>query len=130
MFRTYFFLLIILVPAAEIGILLWSGKTIGIFPTFLLILLTGVLGTYFARSQGLKVIHQARQQMGYGQMPGEAVLDGICVLVGGALLLAPGIITDLIGLLLLIPQTRKFFKHWLAASFRRWINRGTIRVIK
>ncbi|WP_053367369.1 FxsA family protein [Bacillus sp. FJAT-27245] len=130
MFRTYFFLLIILVPAAEIGILLWSGKTIGVLPTVFLILLTGVLGTFLAKSQGLKVIRQAQQQMGYGQMPGEAILDGISVLIGGTFLLTPGFVTDLAGLFLLIPQTRTFFKRWLASLFRRWMNKGTIRIIK
>ncbi|WP_316570942.1 FxsA family protein [Neobacillus sp. YIM B06451] len=130
MFRTYFFLLVILVPAAEIGILLWSGKTIGVLPTVFFILLTGVLGTYLAKSQGLKVIRQAQQQMAYGQMPGEAILDGISVLVGGTLLLAPGFVTDLAGLFLLIPTTRKFFKRQLAASLRKWMNKGTIRIIR
>lgn len=130
MFRIYFFLLIILVPATEIGILLWSGKTIGVLPTVFMILLTGVLGTYLAKSQGLKVIRQAQQQMAYGQMPGEAILDGICVLSGGILLLTPGFVTDLAGLLLLIPLTRKFFKRWLSAFIRKWMNRGTIRIIK
>lgn len=130
MFRTFFFLLIILVPAAEIGILLWSGKTIGVLPTVFMILLTGVLGTYLAKSQGLKVIRQAQQQMAYGQMPGEAILDGICVLSGGIFLLTPGFVTDLAGLLLLIPLTRKFVKRWLAAFIRKWMNKGTIRIIK
>ncbi|WP_439330876.1 FxsA family protein [Neobacillus piezotolerans] len=123
-------MLIILVPAAEIGILLWSGKTIGVLPTVFMILFTGVMGTYLAKSQGLKVIRQAQQQMAYGQMPGEAILDGICVLAGGILLLTPGFVTDLAGLLLLIPATRKFFKYWLAAIIRRWMNKGTIRIIR
>ncbi|RHW40726.1 membrane protein FxsA [Neobacillus notoginsengisoli] len=130
MFRVYFFLLVVLVPAAEIGILLWSGKTLGLFPTLSLIILTGVLGTFLARTQGLRVLNQARQQINRGQMPGDAVLDGICVLIGGALLLAPGFVTDIMGTLLLIPPTRKVFKHWLGLYFRRWINKGNIRIIR
>ena len=130
MFRVYFFLLVVLVPAAEIGILLWSGKTLGLFPTLGLIILTGVLGTYLARTQGMKVLDQARQQMSRGQMPGEAVLDGICVLTGGVLLLTPGFVTDIMGTLLLLPPTRKVFKKWLGIYFRRWINKGNIRIIR
>ncbi|OCA91568.1 membrane protein FxsA [Bacillus sp. FJAT-27225] len=112
------------------GILLWSGKQFGVPLTVLLILLTGVLGTYLARSQGLKVINQARQQLHYGQMPGEAVLDGICILVGGTLLLAPGFLTDVVGIFLLLPPTRKFFKRWLSLAFKRWMNRGNVRIIR
>lgn len=129
-FRIWFFLLVVIVPAAEIGVLIWSGKTIGIFPTVLLIILTGVLGTYLARTQGLKVIREAQQMLSYGQMPGEAVLDGICVLVGGTLLLTPGFLSDLLGYLLLVPQTRIIFKNWLRVSFRRWMQKGTIKIIK
>lgn len=126
----YLIMLIILVPAADIGILLFSGKTIGVLPTIFFILLTGVVGAYLAKSQGLRTLRRAQEELRHGQIPGEAVLDGICILIGGTLLITPGFITDILGFLMLLPPTRKIFKYLLRNSFKRWINRGRIKIIK
>jgi UPF0716 protein FxsA len=126
----YLFLLIIIIPAMDIGLLLFSGKTIGVWPTLLFIILTGVIGAYLAKREGLQTIRRAQEQLRYGQIPGEAVLDGICILIGGTLLLTPGFITDLIGFLMLFPPTRKLFKFFMKNSFRKWIDRGKIKIIK
>ncbi|WML47313.1 FxsA family protein [Neobacillus sp. PS3-34] len=120
----YLILLIILVPAADIGILLFSGKTIGVLPTILFILLTGVVGAYLAKSQGLRTLRRAQEELRHGQIPGEAVLDGVCILIGGTLLITPGFITDILGFLMLLPPTRKIFKYLLRNSFKKWINRA------
>ncbi|MDP4170288.1 MAG: FxsA family protein [Bacillota bacterium] len=122
----YLFLLIILVPAADIGVLLLSGKTIGVLPTILFIILSGVVGAYLAKSQGLKTLRKAQEELRNGRMPGEAILDGICILIGGTLLITPGFVTDILGLLLLLPFTRRFFKYLLRNSFKKWINKRTI----
>ncbi|WP_066315434.1 FxsA family protein [Bacillus sp. FJAT-29814] len=124
-----FFILIVVVPAAEIGILLLSGKTIGFWPTLSLIILTGVLGTYLAKREGLQTIRRVQEQMAMGQIPGQALLDGICILVGGTLLLAPGFITDITGFLMLFPPTRKFFKLLIANFIRKRIQKGNIKII-
>lgn len=126
----YLFLLIIIIPAAEIGFLMYSGKMIGILPTLLLIVLSGVVGAYLAKQQGLEVIRKAQEQMRYGNMPGDAILDGICVLIGGTLLLSPGFITDFAGLLLLIPYTRVFFKKLIGSALMKWFNNGRITIIR
>lgn len=126
----YIILMIILIPAADIGVLLFSGKMFGVLPTLAFIILTGVIGAYLAKKEGLETIRNAQRQLQYGQIPGEAVLDGICILVGGTLLLTPGFITDILGFLILIPITRKMFKWFLKDSFRRWIKRGNIKIIK
>ncbi|MCM3570689.1 FxsA family protein [Neobacillus mesonae] len=126
----YLFLLIVVIPAAEIAVLLLSGKTIGIWPTILLILATGVIGAYLAKREGLQTIRRAQEQMSHGQIPGEAVLDGICILVGGVLLLTPGFITDITGFLLLFPPTRKVFKLLMMNSIRKRIEQGNIKIIK
>jgi UPF0716 protein FxsA len=123
-------LLIIVVPAAEIGVLLWSGNTIGFWPTLLMIILTGVLGTYLAKREGLQTIRRVQEQMRIGQVPGQALLDGICILVGGTLLLTPGFITDITGFLMLFPPTRKFFKLLIANSIRKRIQKGNIKIIR
>jgi UPF0716 protein FxsA len=126
----YFFLFIVIVPAIEIAVLLYSGQLIGVWPTIVLIILTGILGTYLAKQQGLETIRRTQEQLRRGMMPGEAVLDGISILVGGTLLLTPGFVTDIMGLMLLLPPTRKFFKVLMLKAFKNWIDRGNIKVIR
>ena len=65
-----------------------------------------------------------------GQMPGEAILDGLCILVGGVVLLTPGFITDAVGFLLLIPATRKPFKRWIKKFLERRMNNGQFMFIR
>lgn len=126
----YFFLFLVLVPAAEIGVLLYTGQTIGVWPTILLIILTGFLGAYLAKQQGLETIRKTQEQLRRGMMPGDAILDGVSILVGGTLLLTPGFVTDIMGILLLAPPTRKFFKVLMMKAFRNWIDKGNIKVIR
>ncbi|WHY86604.1 FxsA family protein [Neobacillus novalis] len=126
----YLFILIIAIPAAEIGLLLFAGKTIGVWPTLLLIMLTSVIGAYLAKREGLQTIRKAQEQLRFGQMPGEAVLDGICILAGGILLLLPGFITDISGFLMLFPPTRRVFKFLMINSLRKKIQRGNIKIIR
>lgn len=126
----YILLLIIVIPAAEIGVLLLSGNMIGVWPTVALILFTGILGAYLAKKQGLETIRKAQEQMRYGQMPKDTILDGICVLVGGVFLLTPGFITDITGFLMLLPATNLFFKKLIIKGFRKWMDRNTFTIIR
>ncbi|MCZ0754867.1 FxsA family protein [Anoxybacillus sp. J5B_2022] len=107
----------IIVPALEIALFVLSGQLIGVWPTVALIVLTGVLGAWLAKRQGVAVIEAAKRDMMYGRLPSGAVLDGVCVLAGGLLLLTPGFFTDIIGLFLLLPVTRMFVKPLIA----RWL---------
>ncbi|WP_432358145.1 FxsA family protein [Sporosarcina sp. UB5] len=107
----------IVVPAAEIMLLLYSGNTIGIMPTLLLILLTGVGGAYLAKRQGFKAFVDLRDRMGTLEAPGNAVIDGICIFFGGILLIMPGFITDIAGLLLLFNGPRNVIRPFIV----RWI---------
>jgi UPF0716 protein FxsA len=125
----YLALLIIIIPAIDIGFLLLSGKVIGVLPTITLIILTGVIGAYLAKREGLQTLRNAQGQLSYGQIPGESILDGICVLVGGTLLLTPGFVTDLLGFLLLLPATRRPFKFLMKNGLRKWIEKGNIKII-
>jgi len=126
----YFFLFLVLVPAAEIGVLLYSGQTIGVWPTIVMIIFTGFLGAFLAKQQGLETIRKTQEQLRRGTMPGDAILDGVSILVGGTLLLTPGFITDIMGILLLAPPTRKFFKVLMMKAFRHWLDKGNIKVIR
>ncbi|MBA2871723.1 UPF0716 protein FxsA [Anoxybacillus calidus] len=109
--------LLIVIPALEIALLVLSGSVIGVWPTVGLIIATGVIGAWLAKREGIETIRQAKQELMYGRIPGEAVLDGICILVGGIVLLTPGFITDLLGFILLIPFTRRWIKPFLG----RWL---------
>ncbi|QHA92854.1 FxsA family protein [Bacillus sp. N1-1] len=123
-------LFIIIVPALEIALLLLSGRTLGLIPTVLLIIGTGILGAWLARKEGAETIQKVNRQMQTGQMPGEAILDGLCILVGGVVLLTPGFITDAVGFLLLVPATRKPFKRWIKKFLERRMNNGQFMFIR
>ncbi|TMU85801.1 membrane protein FxsA [Bacillus sp. BHET2] len=126
----YILLLLIIVPALEIGLLVLSGQAIGLIPTVLLIISTGILGAYLAKKQGIETLRKAQKDMQYGQLPGDAIMDGLCILVGGVVLLTPGFITDAIGFLLLLPPTRNLFKPFIYRLFKRWINNGNVIIYR
>jgi UPF0716 protein FxsA len=125
-----FIFLIIVVPALEIALLMLSGSVIGVWPTVGLIIVTGVLGAWLAKREGIETIRQAKRQLMYGKIPSEAVLDGICILVGGVVLLTPGFITDLLGFILLIPFTRRRMKPFLGRWLKSLFETKTIFYIK
>lgn len=122
--------LIIIVPALEIGLLIMAGKTIGPIPTILLIISTGVIGAWLAKNQGIRAIEQVRMQMSRGQMPGDAIIDGLCILVGGVLLLTPGFITDSVGFILLFPASRRIVKPFIYKLIRDYMDRRTVTIIR
>jgi UPF0716 protein FxsA len=121
---------LIIIPACEIGILLFSGKTIGIIPTILLIIATGIAGAWLAKKQGLEAIRKVQQEMSFGNIPGESIIDGLCILVGGLLLLSPGFVTDLTGFILLVPSTRKFVKPLLQKAISKRIDQNRFKIIR
>ncbi|MCY7494290.1 FxsA family protein [Bacillus safensis] len=128
--KKYFLLLLILFPAVEISLFLISSKMIGILPTMLLIVLTSALGAYFARKQGIEAFQKVQRDLQYGKMPGGAIVDGFCILIGGLLLLIPGFLSDLIGALLLIPVTRKGIKPLFERWLRNMSNRNRYTIIR
>lgn len=121
-------LLFVTVPVIELVLLLQIGARIGFFPTVGLVLTTGVLGAAMARSQGLKVFAAVQNRVARGQLPGEALEDGLAVLIGGAFLLTPGVLTDLLGFSLLIPVTRSWIKRRIRQRLERQIREGTVNV--
>ena len=125
-------ILFIIIPIIEIIVLLVSGSYLGIGWTVFLIFFTGIVGVYLAKRQGLQTIRRLKEQMNKGYMPGEEVYSGICILIGGFLLLLPGFISDILGFLLLIPFTRKGFKPLLYALITKYMSksRKTITIIK
>ncbi len=122
-------LLLIIIPALEIGLFVLSGNTIGVPWTILLIILSGVLGAWLAKREGLQTIRLAKLQLEQGQIPSGIILDGLCILVGGIFLLTPGFMTDLLGFLLLFPKTRTIAKGILQKMFNRMIKNGAFMFI-
>ncbi|MGG3841395.1 FxsA family protein [Anoxybacillus kestanbolensis] len=118
--RSIFLLLFIVIPALEIVVLVLSGKMIGVWPTFSLIVATGIIGAFLAKRQGLYTLERAKHELMNGRIPSDALLDGVCILVGGTLLLTPGFITDIAGFILLFPFAREKMKPWLVRVFK-WI---------
>jgi len=115
-------IIFVLTPVIELFLLIELGKMIGTWNTIAIVVLTGIVGAMLAKSQGLSVLRDMQMDMMNGIMPADSLFDGALVLVGGVLLITPGIITDLLGFLLLIPLTRsgakKVLKKWLMRKLR------------
>jgi len=123
-----FLLLFVLLPLIELGLLIQVGRWIGLWTTLGLVLLTGVLGGLLARSEGFRVLGKVQREMLSGRMPGRALLDGASVLVGGALLLTPGILTDVLGFSLLLPPSRRWLQDRLLRRLRKGVEQGDVHV--
>ncbi|MGH2832076.1 MAG: FxsA family protein [Solirubrobacteraceae bacterium] len=106
MFFLIVFVALIGIPLLEIFVVIEVSRTIGLAATLALMILDAAIGTMLMRSQGRAVWASARRSLSQGRAPAREVLDGALVIVGGALLIAPGFITDLFGALLLAPPTR------------------------
>jgi UPF0716 protein FxsA len=120
---------LITIPAIEVGLFFLSSKGLGILPTILLIIATGIIGAYLAKKQGLSVLKQVQERVARGEVPGQEVLDGLCVLIGAIFLLTPGFLSDLIGFILLIPFTRKMVRPLLFKLVQRMVKKKKAVVI-
>jgi len=122
-------LLFLVLPVLELALLLRVGARIGIGPTLVLIVLTGVLGASLARSQGLAVLGRLQAELQAHRMPTQPILDGVAILIAAALLVTPGILTDAVGFALLTPSFREVLKRYLIARFERAVREGRVRVV-
>jgi UPF0716 protein FxsA len=117
MFRLLLVLIFIVVPIAELAVLIQVGQAIGVGWTLVLLVADAVLGSMLARSQGRATWRRFNAALQAGRPPAREVLDGALVIVGGALLLTPGFISDILGLALLLPPTRALFRAILVRRF-------------
>jgi UPF0716 protein FxsA len=109
--------LFIVVPIAELYVLIQIGQAIGILPTIALLILDSILGAALMRSQGRAAWLRFNAALAEGRVPGREVLDGALVIFGGALLLTPGFLSDILGLVLLLPPTRALVRTVLVRRF-------------
>jgi UPF0716 protein FxsA len=109
----------LVVPALELWLLVVVNRHLGLGPTLGLLLLTGLVGFWLAKWQGFRTWQNIRAELAAGQVPSASLLDGALILVAGLLLLTPGLLTDGVGLLLLLPPTRARVRR----SLVRWLSR-------
>lgn len=113
------FLLLLVVPIAELYVIVKASDLIGIIPTLLLLIGISVAGAWLLKQQGLRTWRRVRETINRGEMPTKEVTDGALILLGGALLLTPGFLTDAVGLIMLVPQTRGLAKGLFRRGFGR-----------
>jgi UPF0716 protein FxsA len=124
----YLFLALVVVPFLDLYLLLALGREVGFWPTVGVVLVAGLVGSVLARKEGVRVLRRWQESLAQGRMPEEGLLGGVLVLVGGVLLVWPGVITDVVGLLLLLPPTRRLVAAVVRRRLERGMAEGTVRV--
>jgi UPF0716 protein FxsA len=109
------FLAFTLVPFLEIYILIKIGSS-------------GFLGALLARHQGLQTIFRVRESLNRGEIPASEMLDALLIFLAGIVLLTPGFLTDIAGLIILVPRTRFLFKVWVRRKLSQWINQNRVNI--
>ncbi len=122
------FFLFTLVPLVELYLLIRLGTYVGAVDTIAIVIGTGVAGGLLAKSQGLAVLDRMRAELNQGRLPAESLFDGLLILIAGAMLVTPGLLTDGLGLLLLIPWSRQGIKSWLKRKMQEKISEGEIHI--
>ncbi len=123
-------LLFTLVPVIELFVLIEIGSRIGGLATVALVLITGTVGAWLAKMQGFVVLRRLQMETNSGQLPGDALLDGVMILVGGLTLLTPGFLTDIVGLSLLLPGTRRLWLRFLVERLRHYMTTGSVFIYR
>jgi UPF0716 protein FxsA len=118
-----------IIPLAEIYLLLLINQYVGLWPTIGIVVGTGIVGAFVAHSEGMRVLREWQRSLVRGRVPEEGVLGGALILIGGILLVTPGVITDLVGITLLIPPTRRLVAKAIRARLEQKINQGAIKVV-
>lgn len=121
-------LLFLVTPAVELALLLKVGQLIGFWETVGIIVLTGVAGSYLAKREGLSAWKRLNQSLSKGGLPGKELLDGVIILVAGALLITPGVLTDVVGFMGLIPPTRALIRKLIMKRVKKKMEDGSLNM--
>jgi UPF0716 protein FxsA len=120
----------VIVPLVEIFVLIQVGQVIGAWWTILLLIADSILGTWLIRREGGRAFAALRSALNSGQMPAKELADGALILIGGTLMLSPGFVTDLFGILLILPSTRPVARRLLTGVVtRRLVSAGAAAYI-
>ncbi len=120
----------IILPLLELYVIIEVGAVVGALPTILFVVFTAVAGVFLTKLEGLRTLRRMQQQIMLAQMPAEELVDSVLICVAGVLLLTPGFLTDLLGVLILIPSTRSVFKRWLRYRFSQYMSTKTMATIR
>ena len=121
-------LLFIAVPVVELVLLIEIGQRFGTLATVGLIVGTGTVGAALARQQGISTLARLRKDLNDGRLPAEPIVDGVLILVAAVVLITPGVLTDLVGFLCLVPACRRLLKLYLKRRFERAVREGAVGV--
>lgn len=113
------FVVFLVIPFVELYVILRVGQAIGVLNTIALLILVSAAGAWLVKREGLSVLRRAQERAHQGAVPGKELVDGVLILSAGALLITPGFVTDVVGILLLLPPVRA----GLRASVVRWLRR-------
>ena len=123
------FLLFLVVPLVDLALLVTVGQRIGLGPTIVVVVATAVVGSWLARREGANAWRRFQAKLTAGGVPGPELIDGVLILVAGTLLLTPGFLTDVVGLLGLLPPSRALARRALRRRFERSVTEGRVRVV-
>ncbi len=112
------FLVFTIIPIIEIYLMIKMGSFFGALTPISLVIITGFLGAFLARIQGLQTFYRIQESLNDGRMPKGELLDALLIVLAGIVLLTPGFLTDSVGFMLLIPVTRNLFKYWLRRQIK------------
>ena len=118
----------IIMPIIELAVLLKLNEYAGLVNTIAIVIITGFVGAFLARAQGIMVLAQIRRDMVEGRMPAPRLMDGVMILIAGVLLITPGLITDTAGFILLIPAVRATVRAWLGRKLEGKLRGGTANI--
>ena len=116
------------VAVVALALLFKVHERVGLGPTVLLVLLTGIAGAALVRRQGVAILFRIQHEMEAGNLPAPQMIDGIMVLMAGALLVTPGLITDAVGFALLVPVVREYIRGWLRKKLEHKMRSNYIQV--
>jgi UPF0716 protein FxsA len=122
------FLAFTLIPVVEIYLLIKIGAYVGAFNTVVIVIVTGFIGAYLARLQGMQTMFRMRTSLQQGIMPTNDLIDALLIFIAGIVLLTPGFVTDAAGLLILFPHTRRIFKQFLQRKLKRWVENQNLNI--
>jgi len=123
------FLAMTIIPLIELLVLIPLGQQIGVWPTIAIVVVTGMIGAFLGKRQGITAWRRIQEDLASGQIPGDSLLDGLLILIACTLLITPGVLTDVFGLGLLTPVFRRVVRRVLRGRFTKMLQKPSLTVI-